>query len=73
MTDMTERRITATKINADNLQIKLEEPHCMNQAQPCESTNHLKVYQMNNMAQKIAVANDHHCIDHHTEHVRGYN
>ena len=52
---MTEGRITATKISADNLQIKLEEPQCMNQAQPCKTTNHLKVYQMNNISQKIAL------------------
>ena len=52
---MTEGRITATKISADNLLIKLEDPQIMNQAQPCETTNHLKIYQMNNMAQKIVL------------------
>ena len=40
---MTDSRITATKISADNLQIKLDEPQCTNLAQPSETTNHLKV------------------------------
>ena len=52
---MTEGRIMATKISADKLQIKLEEPQCMNQTRQCETSTHLKVYQMNNMAQKIVL------------------
>ena len=34
MIDITEGRITVTKISADHLQIKLEKPQCTNLAQP---------------------------------------
>ena len=55
MTYMTVEQITATKISVDNLKIKLEYPQGKNQAQPYETTNHSKVYQLNKIAQKIAL------------------
>ena len=53
MTDIPEGRITATKLRADDLQIKLEEPHCVVETKPAETSNSLRVYQMNSRPQRI--------------------
>ena len=53
MTDIPEGRITATKLRADDLQIKLEEPHSVIESKPAETTNSLRVYQMNSRPQRI--------------------
>ena len=47
MTDITEGSFMASKLKADELQIKMEEP------KPAETTKNLRVYQMNNMPQRI--------------------
>ena len=53
MTDINDGSITASKLRADELQIKLEEPLGAVEAMPTETTNNLRVFQMNSRPQRI--------------------
>ena len=53
MTDIPEGSITASKLRADELQIKLDEPLSAVEAKPTETTNNLRVFKMNSRPQRI--------------------
>ena len=53
MADIKDGSITASKLRADELQIKLDEPVSPTEAKPAETTNNLRVYQMNSRPQRI--------------------
>jgi hypothetical protein len=53
MTDINDGSITASKLKADELQIKLDEQVSPAETKPAETTNNLRVYQMNSKPQRI--------------------
>lgn len=53
MTDIPEGSITPSKLRADAVQIKLDEPLSAVDAKPTEKTNKLRVFKMNSRPQFI--------------------